>query len=192
MSIKRLALDPGMRFGRWIVLKRDENGPYGQTRYLCECDCGTKRSVLASRLLRGETLSCGCRRAERCHGRPPAHGMSQIPEYRAWQSVIQRCENPNDPSFPSHGGRGIAIWGPWRADFEVFYNDVGPRPSFRHILERRDRDVDWIPGNVRWVLASEARTRRGLRRRHQAELEEPLGEPAGVRTWVWRGKVRLW
>lgn len=49
----------GMRFGRWLV-----KSPAGRERrsrlWLCECDCGTRRSVRGDNLLRGMSQSCGC------------------------------------------------------------------------------------------------------------------------------------
>lgn len=47
------------RFGRWTVLEFDTN-KNGQTYWRCKCDCGTERSVPASRLRNGTSKSCGC------------------------------------------------------------------------------------------------------------------------------------
>lgn len=47
------------RFGRWTVLHFDSNRK-GQTYWYCRCDCGTERSVNASRLRNGTSQSCGC------------------------------------------------------------------------------------------------------------------------------------
>jgi hypothetical protein len=53
----------GKRFGFWTVLKVDKvvKEP-GATRYfwLCECDCGTIKSVGAGSLRGGKSKSCGC------------------------------------------------------------------------------------------------------------------------------------
>ena len=54
----------GQRFGHWIVLERVDNiiKPSGglDLAYLCKCDCGTERIVLAQSLKNGNSLSCGC------------------------------------------------------------------------------------------------------------------------------------
>jgi hypothetical protein len=55
------------RFGKWIVLERAENGTNGATRFLCLCDCGTKRSVLATSLVDGRSTSCNCQRKGKLH-----------------------------------------------------------------------------------------------------------------------------
>jgi hypothetical protein len=49
----------GERHGAWVV---DALDPYGgrETRWLCTCDCGTKRSVLDTSFIGGVSKSCGC------------------------------------------------------------------------------------------------------------------------------------
>lgn len=46
------------RFGRLVVLKRDESSK--NTQYICKCDCGNKVSVSSNSLTNGATKSCGC------------------------------------------------------------------------------------------------------------------------------------
>jgi hypothetical protein len=53
----------GRGFGRWVVLGYAD-GHGNQYRWLCRCDCGVERRVYQSHLLRGKSLSCGCRRKE--------------------------------------------------------------------------------------------------------------------------------
>lgn len=55
----------GKKFGRLTVIKRV--GDKKQTQYLCECECGNKKIVYASNLLRGKSISCGCYRKEKLH-----------------------------------------------------------------------------------------------------------------------------
>jgi hypothetical protein len=51
----------GQRFGRLEVLRAySENGRTGGTRWLCRCDCGNEKDVLAASLVSGKTKSCGC------------------------------------------------------------------------------------------------------------------------------------
>lgn len=51
------------RFGRLIVLHKDENrkGNY----WICKCDCGNIKSICAKHLKSGDTQSCGCLQKER-------------------------------------------------------------------------------------------------------------------------------
>ncbi len=46
----------GDKIGSWTLLKRK------QDEFYCRCECGTQRWVPALRLMRGKSLSCGCKR----------------------------------------------------------------------------------------------------------------------------------
>jgi hypothetical protein len=60
--------DPtGRRFGRWTVIGTSEPKRYTwrghditHRVWVCQCDCGTVRSVLAANLLAEKSTSCGC------------------------------------------------------------------------------------------------------------------------------------
>lgn len=57
----------GNRYGNWTVvgLDRQSSDYYGVTYWYCDCDCGTKhKSVYYQNLIKGTSLSCGCRRNE--------------------------------------------------------------------------------------------------------------------------------
>ena len=78
----------------------------------------------------------------------------RIPEYGVWNTMIQRCHNPNTEKYPKYGGRGIRVCKRWRDSFEEFLKDVGRRPSARHQISRVDNDGNYESGNVQWDLPS--------------------------------------
>lgn len=56
----------GQRFGRLIVLEKDESRKTNSGSYwICQCDCGKQKSIRSSSLRRGEIVSCGCFRMEK-------------------------------------------------------------------------------------------------------------------------------
>lgn len=78
------------------------------------------------------------------------HGMRDSAEYKAWSEAKQRCHNPRSAKFKWYGARGIAVCAEWMEDFAAFYSHIGPRQA-GHELDRKDNNLGYQPGNVRWV-----------------------------------------
>lgn len=85
----------------------------------------------------------------------PIHGMSYTPEYEAWKGAKRRCGNPRYRQYRLYGGRGIRVCAEWRASFQAFYADMGPRPSDAHSLDRINPDGNYEPANCRWALITQ-------------------------------------
>lgn len=49
----------GKKFGKWTVVKLTGKTPARKLLWLCRCDCGTEKIVLAGNLMRGLSSSCG-------------------------------------------------------------------------------------------------------------------------------------
>lgn len=85
--------------------------------------------------------------------------------YGSWKHMKERCSNPNNNRYKSHGGRGIKVCDRWggKGGFVNFLEDMGERPRGRSI-DRIDNDGDYEPGNCRWSTSKEqARNRRTSR-----------------------------
>lgn len=59
----------GNRYGMLTVIERVANKGVnyyqsGYTTYLCKCDCGNEKDILAKNLVKGLTKSCGCLRSK--------------------------------------------------------------------------------------------------------------------------------
>lgn len=87
---------------------------------------------------------------------------SRTPEYRAWRCMLGRCYNPTVKSWPQYGGRGIGVCEAWRASFQAFLADMGPKPTPQHTLDRINGDGQYEPGNVRWATQTEQARNRSI------------------------------
>ena len=143
----------GKRFGQWYVLGYSSQKDDRHRKWLCRCDCGTVRSVRHENLLDGRSTSCGC--LMKGSKLVPRHGMHKTPEYKAWMAMNERCANPKHKYYEYYGGRGIVVCELWRDSFQVFYDDMGPRPSTKHSLDRIDNAAGYSPNNCRWATKSE-------------------------------------
>jgi hypothetical protein len=83
------------------------------------------------------------------------HGMTKSTTYNTWKGMKARCHNPRSKDYPNYGGRGLVVCEQWRTSFEAFLADMGPRPSPRHSLDRRDNDKGYGPDNCRWITPAE-------------------------------------
>jgi hypothetical protein len=134
----------GQRFGRLTVL--EYRGFRKGSHWLCQCDCGTQKILLSGNLrYENGVRSCGCVKKP---SRTKTHGKTHTPEYTAYNGMHDRCENPKCLGFKNYGGRGIRV--EWQT-FEAFYADMGPRPSPKHSIERKDNDGNYSKENCVWA-----------------------------------------
>lgn len=148
----------GQQFGRWTVLYEVPQKGYVRSWH-CRCACGKEKTLKQSELRCGMSKSCGCYQVEALIKRSTTHGHAhrhhRTPEYRTYLSMHQRCENPNAQQYLNYGARGIAVCERWNT-FEAFLEDMGPRPSPKHSLDRfPNKDGNYEPGNVRWATVIE-------------------------------------
>lgn len=179
----------GHRYGKLIVV--GEGAPQRASRkhvmWRCRCDCGNTTETRASRLRSGHTTSCGCAVTKQ-------NGLSTHPLYGTWVQMRHRCSNPEHESYKCYGGRGIKVCARWRS-FENFLADMGPRPSTKHQIDRKNNNGNYEPGNCRWALpiaqCRNTRTNRKITVLGQETVLSAAAERFNVPYWTVHKRLRL-
>ena len=92
--------------------------------------------------------SCGCARYEIKSKTQTIHGQTPIKLYQIWQTIKNRCSNPNNRSYKGYGSRGIKVCIEWRSDYQLF-KKWALKNGYRKGLAlcRKDVKKNYTPGN---------------------------------------------
>ncbi len=85
--------------------------------------------------------------------RGPAVSARTTPEYRVWARIHLRCA-PDGKDSKYYADRGITVCDRWKSS-RLFLDDMGPRPTSSHEIDRINTLKGYSPENCRWVLRKE-------------------------------------
>lgn len=145
----------GKKFGRLTVLKIDKKVRRSYY-WLCKCDCGTLKSIKGSHLKDGKIVSCGCYQKELATILGTKHGMSKHKLSKVFDTMKDRCYNPNNKSYKNYGERGIKICEEWLNDNKKFFEwslNNGYEEGLS--IDRINVNDNYCPENCRWVNQSQ-------------------------------------
>lgn len=140
----------------------------GNSKWICECQCGNKTIVSTTKLKTGHTKSCGClkketglKKAKIMQEKNKKYKMLPYDEkqkriQRIWYCMQERCRNENSYC----GKKKIKVCEEWQ-EFENFYNWAikngfdENKPKRQCTIDRINNNGNYEPNNCRFVTHQE-------------------------------------
>ncbi len=111
--------------------------------------------------------------------------------------MIERCYNENHIHYKSYGGRGITVCAQWleKDGCKQFIADMGPKPTPKHKLDRRENNEGYGPDNCLWSTMTEQnrnkRTNHNLTHDGRTQCISAWAEETGIRKDTIRSRISL-
>ena len=86
----------GDKFGNWTVIQQIDSQEK-RKHYIVQCNCGFIKVLKGIRLRFGDSTKC-----RQCGS--TKHNMAYSNTYQIWESMIQRCTNPNNTNYKNSCG----------------------------------------------------------------------------------------
>lgn len=96
------------------------------------------------------------------------------PEFHCWRAMHYRCKHRE-----GYADRGIKVCRRWQS-LDNFVSDMGPRPSQKHTIERKNNDKGYTPSNCVWATKAEQNKNRRCLVLHRGKSLARWAEELGV------------
>jgi hypothetical protein len=106
------------------------------------------------------------------------------PMYSTWREMRYRCGRRQNKSYKNYGAKGVTVCDRWLENPGGFWNwveDMGPKPTPAHSIERIDGTEGYSPSNCRWATVTE-------QNRNHAGCKLTVGKAAIVRAMLNSGR----
>jgi hypothetical protein len=151
----RIDYKEGEKVGQCFFVREAESV---KNKRMCffKCKCGKEFRSGLHQVKKERTRSCGCLNHKWTKHGFCVNGKTAL-VYQIYKGIIQRTGNPNNPVWEHYGGRGIKMAKSWLGEegFNNFLRDMGPRPSRKHSVERRNNNKGYGPKNCYWGTRKE-------------------------------------
>lgn len=107
------------------------------------------------------------------------HGMSHSRLYQIWNSMRQRCENPNAISYKYYGKKGVCVCDEWKnfKNFCAWALNNGYADNLT--IDRKDSNGNYEPNNCKWATNKEQQNNTSYNR-----LITHCGETHNITQWA--------
>lgn len=170
----------GQKFGRLTAIEFIRLNEHRDAEWLFQCDCGNECIVVAYRVNKGHTQSCGCLKREKASLAKTTHGFSKTRIYSIWLDMRRRCSDKKRKDWINYGGRGITVCNEWQNDFNSFYGwATGNGYNDNLSIDRKDNDSGYSPDNCQWVTKKHQNNNTRANRQLTA-----FGETKNLQQWA--------